>query len=90
MGGDRFTVCAHFKFLESGSFETGGIVETLCAALDGAFTALCDELPERVHVCAGDDLVACAAEEEHGSCCGYEGDLGSRIPLLVAEEGEVS
>ena len=75
------------KFLEAGALQADGI---LLPGARGrcALAATGDELPQVAHVFLGHDLVAGAAKEENGRRCGDERDLGGRVPLLVAEEGE--
>ena len=65
---------AQLKLLESTALQSGGILAAL-GGLGCALAALGDKLPEGVHVCTGDDLVACAGEEEHRRCGGDEGYL---------------
>ena len=50
--------------------------------------ALLHELPQLLHVFSGHDFVLDAAEEEHRRLGGDGRNLGGRVPLLVAEEGE--
>ena len=66
---------AQLKLLEPGALQSGGMLGAFGGGLSCTLAALGDELPEGVHVCAGDDLVACAGEEEHGRCGGDEGYL---------------
>lgn len=46
------------------------------------------DLPQALHVLAGNDLVAYAAEHQNGRLARDEGHLRCRVPLLVAQERE--